>query len=93
MPDDGVDASKVVVVFKAAGDAPLLKQSKFRVNANEPLHKVVGFLCRQTQRDAVFVYLKAAFTPHLEDSVQSLFDAHGENGSLVIHYSTQPAWG
>jgi hypothetical protein len=67
------------------------------------------------------VYLKSAFTPSLDDTVQSLFEARceppapraacvnsltrvlslnavrsqafGEEGKLIVHYATTPAWG
>ena len=90
-PPDG--EAKVIIMFKAVGDAPLLKQSKFKTLGSEPLRKIVDFLRKQIQRDAVFVYLKSSFAPGMEDSIQSLFDAYGEDGKLVLHYATVPAYG
>lgn len=84
---------KVVVVLKAVGDAPLLKQAKFRVGRGERFAYVLEFLRRQTKRDALFLYLKQAFAPALDELVGALYDAFGEGGNLVVSYSSTPAWG
>ena len=44
---------KVVVMFRATGDAPLLKRNKFKISASEKFAKVVDFLRKQIQRDTV----------------------------------------
>ena len=75
---DAAQPAKVVVLFKATGDAPILKQNKFKarawrarapqacalafaadaprgaqISANERFGKVVDFLRKQIQRDSV----------------------------------------
>lgn len=40
-----------------------------------------------------FVYLRSAFAPCLDDTVRSLYNTYGEEGRLVVHYATTPAWG
>ena len=52
-PAEGRQEDKVVVFFRATGDAPLLKRSKFKIGANERFAKVVDFLRKQIQRDTV----------------------------------------
>lgn len=68
---------------------------------------VVGLVCRvrcrqrrslhrnQTLRSLYlqFLYLREAFSPGLEERIQTLFDAFGVDGRLVVNYATVPAWG
>ena len=60
---------KVVVLLKATGDAPILKQNKFKITAADKFEKVVGFLSAQLGRKGVFVYLNSAFTPSYDETV------------------------
>jgi len=84
---------KVVVMYKATGDAPILKQTKFKIDASENFAKVVDFLRRQLRRDSLFVYLNSAFSPSLDEKLSSLADSFGIDGKLVVNYSLTPAWG
>ena len=86
-------AAKVVVLLKATGDAPILKQNKFKVNASDPFAKVVQFLSAQLGRKRVFVYLNSAFTQSYDESVANLYAWHGVEGKLVVNYALQQAWG
>jgi ubiquitin-like protein ATG12 len=85
--------SKVVILFKQTGDAPILKQNKVKISGQDPFSKLVDFLRKKLGRDQVFVYLKEAFCPSLEERVQTLYDAFGVDGRLVVNYALTPAWG
>ena len=71
MPEaEGATPKKLVVVFRAAGDAPVLKVQKFKVDESARFSKVVNFLRQQINADestAVFCYLNCAFTPSLDE--------------------------
>jgi ubiquitin-like protein ATG12 len=84
---------KVVVLLKATGDAPILKQNKFKITAADKFEKVVGFLSAQLGRKGVFVYLNSAFTPSYDETVANLYAWHGVEGKLVVNYALQQAWG
>lgn len=43
----------VVVFFKAIGDAPILKQSKFKIGGVEKFAKVIEFLRKQVHRETL----------------------------------------
>ena len=86
-------AEKVVVLLKATGDAPILKQNKFKITAADKFEKVVGFLSAQLGRKGVFVYLNSAFTPSYDETVANLYAWHGVEGKLVVNYALQQAWG
>lgn len=84
---------KVVVLLKATGDAPILKQNKFKITAADKFEKVVGFLSTQLGGKRVFVYLNSAFTPGYDETVANLYAWHGVEGKLVVNYALQQAWG
>jgi len=86
-------AQPVVILFKAIGGAPILKQSVFKIQSTEKFAKVVEFLCKLLRCDSVFLYVKSAFTPSLDELVSTLYEGFGVDGKLVLNYSLTPAWG
>lgn len=84
---------KVVVLLKATGDAPILKQNKFKITASDRFEKVVGFLSNQLGKKQIFVYLNSAFTPSYDETVANLYSWYGVEGKLVVNYALQQAWG
>ncbi|KAG6545040.1 hypothetical protein Mapa_013734 [Marchantia paleacea] len=86
-------ASKVVVLFRATGDAPILKQNKFKIGGSEKFVKVIDFLRKQLHRETVFVYINSAFSPNPDEYVMDLFENFGIDGKLVVNYACSMAWG
>lgn len=87
------ESKKVVVLFRATGDAPILKQNKFKIGAAEQFGKVVEFLRKQLHRDTVFCYINSAFSPSPDEIVADLFNNFGLDGKLVVNYALNQAWG
>ena len=73
---------KVVVVFRATGDAPVLKQSRFKVEVRGTFARIVQLLCKQIQKDSVLVYLDSSFLPSMDDSIADLVEVRIA-GSIV----------
>ncbi|XP_031479746.1 ubiquitin-like protein ATG12 isoform X4 [Nymphaea colorata] len=46
---------KVVVHLKATGDAPILKQAKFKITGTEKFAKVIDFLRKQLHRESLVI--------------------------------------
>ncbi|GMQ08171.1 hypothetical protein CsSME_00052021 [Camellia sinensis var. sinensis] len=46
-------ARKVVVHLRATGDAPILKQAKFKIAGTDKFAKVIDFLRRQLHRETL----------------------------------------
>ena len=84
---------KVVILFKATGDAPILKQSKFKVSAADRVDKVVDFVKKMVRRENVFLYVGSTFMPAPDARVGDLFDCYGTGGKLVLQYALNMAWG
>lgn len=84
---------KVVILFRATGGAPILKQAKFKVEASEKFAKVIDFLRRQLHRETVFLYINSAFSPNPDETILDLFENFGIGGKLEVNYACSMAWG
>jgi ubiquitin-like protein ATG12 len=81
------------VFFKAIGDAPILKQSKFKIGGVEKFAKVIEFLRKQVHRETLFVYINSGFSPNPDENIWDLFENFGIDGKLVVNYACSMAWG
>ncbi|KAJ9691953.1 hypothetical protein PVL29_011183 [Vitis rotundifolia] len=72
--DSPSSARKVVVHLRATGDAPILKQAKFKIPGTDKFAKVIEFLRRQLHRDTLFVYVNSAFSPNPDELVIDLYN-------------------
>ena len=64
-----------------------------QVSGDSKFSKLVVFLRKQLKTESVFVYLREAFTPSLDDDIATLTQAYGIDGKLHINYALTPAWG
>ncbi|EIE19375.1 autophagy protein [Coccomyxa subellipsoidea C-169] len=85
--------NQVIVWLRATGDAPILKQQKVKISANEKFSKIVEVLRTKTKSEQVFVYLKESFCPSLDEKISVLYEAYGSEGRLTVNYANAPAWG
>ena len=101
-------SEKIKVHLVAVGSAPILKKSKFLMNANDQfgvantfLRKILKLQQSTTtttssappSSSSLFLYINAAFVPSPDERIGDLYDCFGIRGELVIHYSLQEAWG
>mmetsp|Transcript_5760 Transcript_5760/g.12685 ORF Transcript_5760/g.12685 Transcript_5760/m.12685 type:complete len:181 (+) Transcript_5760:169-711(+) len=95
---------KIKVHLVAVGSAPILKKSKFLMNADDRFAVAIAFLRKvlklssstsggSAAASSLFLYVNAAFVPSPDERMGDLFDCFGTRGELVIHYSLQEAWG
>ncbi|GAA5883855.1 hypothetical protein JCM16303_007416 [Sporobolomyces ruberrimus] len=90
------DIAKIIVRFKATGNAPIMKQNLFKITASHKFQAVHGFLRSQLQlkpSDPLFLYINSAFAPAPDDLVSSLLASYGTEGQLIVNYSSTQAWG
>ncbi|SJX63860.1 probable Autophagy-related protein 12 [Sporisorium reilianum f. sp. reilianum] len=90
------NSSKVVVRFKAIGNAPIMKNNHFRITAFNRFQAVTVFLRKELNfkpTDSLFLYINASFSPAPDDTVGNLFRCFGTEGHLIVNYSTTAAWG
>eukprot|EP01089_Gocevia_fonbrunei_P022729 TRINITY_DN9302_c0_g1_i1.p1 TRINITY_DN9302_c0_g1~~TRINITY_DN9302_c0_g1_i1.p1 ORF type:complete len:107 (+),score=14.25 TRINITY_DN9302_c0_g1_i1:31-351(+) len=86
---------KVVIIFKATGGAPALKQSTFKIGTSANFKTVVGFLKKQLKLPGdkpLYLFINN-FQPNLEETVEDLFKCFQYNGKLYINYCDKIAYG
>jgi len=90
------DASKVVVRFKAVGNAPIMRQNFYKITASNRFQAVIQFLRKELgwkAGDPLFTYINLAFSPAPDDTVSNLYKSFSTDGHLIVNYSTTAAWG
>ncbi|KAI0002497.1 autophagy protein 12 [Russula compacta] len=90
------DPAKVVVRFKAVGNAPIMKQNFFRVTVSNRFQAVIQFLRKELGWKAgepLFTYINLAFSPAPDDTIANLYRSFATDGHLIVNYSTTAAWG
>ncbi|KAI3380052.1 hypothetical protein SNEBB_002060 [Seison nebaliae] len=88
--------NKIEVLFKAVGDAPVLKKRKWAVDRKQKFEYIVTFLRRQLHIDEggnIFLYINQSFSPSLHTTLENLYECFGSDRQLVIHYCQNKAWG
>merc|ERR1711990_246312 len=74
---------KVVILLNAVGDAPLLKQNKFKAQVDKPFAYIVAHIRKQlhlTESDEpLFVFCNSSFVPCLDDKIEDLATAFHVN--------------
>ncbi|KAF8880630.1 APG12-domain-containing protein [Infundibulicybe gibba] len=90
------DPSKVIVRFKAVGNAPIMKQNFYKITSSNRFQAVIQFLRKELgwkSGDPLFTYINLAFSPAPDDTVSNLYKSFATEGHLIVNYSTTAAWG
>ncbi|GMH03806.1 hypothetical protein Nepgr_005645 [Nepenthes gracilis] len=82
-------APKVIVHLRATGDAPILKQAKFKISGSDKFANVIDFLRRQLHRETMFVYVNSAFSPNPDELVIDLYNNFGIDVSIIIRNTSE----
>ncbi|KAK4057809.1 Ubiquitin-like protein [Microbotryomycetes sp. JL221] len=90
------DPTKVVVRFKATGNAPIMKQNFYKISASNRFQAVIAFLRKELgwkPSDGLFLYINSSFSPAPDDTVANLYKCFATEGHLIVNYSSTQAWG
>ncbi|KAJ9691952.1 hypothetical protein PVL29_011183 [Vitis rotundifolia] len=95
--DSPSSARKVVVHLRATGDAPILKQAKFKIPGTDKFAKVIEFLRRQLHRDTLVddfsTVVSLNFLMGSIDAHLNLFFSLGSLYMSTVHsHQTQMNW-
>ncbi|XP_057300453.1 autophagy protein 12-like [Hydractinia symbiolongicarpus] len=88
--------TKIDVLLKAAGDAPIMKKKKWAVDANRPIAYLIEFIRKYIKcepSESLFLYVNQTFVPSPDQLLSNLFECFGTDGKLVLHYCKSQAWG
>ncbi|KAG5192426.1 ubiquitin-like protein Atg12, partial [Tribonema minus] len=86
----------VRIHFMPISNAPILRQTKFRVPGSWTFQDLQASLRTQLKLPSstpLFVYCNSAFCPSPDQILIELFLCFGTGGELVINYSLSEAWG
>ncbi|CAH0384209.1 unnamed protein product [Bemisia tabaci] len=88
--------SKIEILLKATGNAPIVKKKKWLVEQDRTIGSVLNFFRRYLKLDpaeSLFLYVNQSFAPAPDQIIQNLYDCFGSDGKLVLHYCKTQAWG
>jgi ubiquitin-like protein ATG12 len=88
---------KVKVHFVAIGSAPILKKTKFKIDAHQTFAYLAANLRRTLKladtKEELFMYLHSSFCPSPDDTLGNLEDCFKVRDELIVQYCLKEAWG
>ncbi|CAH1794358.1 unnamed protein product [Owenia fusiformis] len=93
---DADKKTKIDVLLKSAGDAPIMKKKKWAVDPTKKIGWVIEFMRKYLKfepEDSLFLYVNQSFSPSLDVELGTLYDCFSTDGKLVLHYCRTQAWG
>ncbi|KAJ3540979.1 hypothetical protein NM688_g6150 [Phlebia brevispora] len=90
------DSTKVLIRFKGVGNAPIMRQNLYKINASSKFQAVIQFLRGRlgwNSGEPLFTYINLTFAPAPDDTVANLFNSFATEDKLIVNYSTTAAWG
>ena len=89
--------SKIEILLKAVGNAPILKKKKFALERTKSVQWIMEWLTKymklDTSKEQLFLYVNQEFAPSPDVDIGTLYDCFKINNTVVFHYCTTPAWG
>ncbi|XP_060532298.1 autophagy protein 12-like [Cylas formicarius] len=88
--------SKVDILLKPTGNAPIMKKKKWSVDSDKPIAWITEFIKKYIKLDPnekLFLYINQSFAPSPDQIVRNLYDCYSTEGKLVLHYCKTQAWG
>ena len=95
-PTQTSQPQKVLVQFRHAGDAPILRQTKFTVSSELDVAATLALLrmlLHMPNDKALHLYVNSAFAPPHDQLLGDLAQCFAIDGTLTLNYCTTPAWG
>ncbi|KAJ9081320.1 Ubiquitin-like protein [Entomophthora muscae] len=90
------DAEKVIVRFRAVGNAPIMKRNHYNIKTTFKFRALTNFLRKELgykSSESLFLYVNSSFAPSPDESVSNLFKCFQVDNQLIINYCTSQAWG
>eukprot|EP00667_Euglena_gracilis_P027055 EG_transcript_33177 len=93
--EPGEVPDKVLVQLQPV-NAPILKQRKFKLSKDKEFVYIAEFLreALKMQHEApLFLFINSTFAPCMNETIGDLWRCFQVQGTLVVNYSPQQAWG
>lgn len=89
-----VRAEKVVVHLKPVSNAPILKQTRFKLSGMEQFGVIAKFVKDQLRsKDSIFLYCNSSFSPAADELIADLYECFKVGQELIVNYAVTEAWG
>ncbi|RZF37373.1 hypothetical protein LSTR_LSTR009724 [Laodelphax striatellus] len=91
-----VQKTKIDVLLKATGNAPIMKQKKWTIDPDKKIAGIIEFVKKYLKfepQESLFLYVNQAFAPAPDQTVRNLYNCYGTDGKLILHYCKSQAWG
>lgn len=89
--------NKVDILFKATGNAPIMKRRRWVVDNEKTVGWIISFLKTKVLHlgpsESLFLYVNQSFAPSPDQVVRNLYECFGTDGKLILHYCKTQAWG
>jgi len=87
-------SEKIIVRFRAVGDAPLLKSPVFKVDGSKEFSTIInGLKVKLKHCTNLHFYINNSFSPSPDEVINNLYKCFGSGGELQVNYATMPAYG
>eukprot|EP00808_Paulinella_micropora_P028572 g1440.t1 len=83
---------KVQVHFRATGGAPILRKTKFAIQASRRFSSLITFLKQHLKSEQLFLFCASTFSPSPDETIWDLYQCFQINGELVVNYCFVEAW-
>ncbi|KAG9076636.1 hypothetical protein FS749_011553 [Ceratobasidium sp. UAMH 11750] len=90
------ESTRVIIQFKAVGNAPIMKKNEYGISSSQPFQAIVKFLRGQlglNPGDPLFTYINLSFAPTPDEKILNLFKSFAVDGKLIVNYCPTAAWG
>ncbi|KAG8718929.1 hypothetical protein FRC12_011937 [Ceratobasidium sp. 428] len=90
------ESTRVLIQFKAVGNAPIMKKNEYGISSSQPFQAIVKFLRGQLglkSGDPLFTYINLSFAPAPDERISNLFKSFAVDGKLIVNYCSTAAWG
>ena len=85
--------SHVNVLLKPVGSAPMVSEARRDFSSSMKVSELILLLKSELLVDTLLIYVNAAFSPSLSDTLGELAKNFANQSCLNLQYSITPAWG
>ncbi|QRV90246.1 ubiquitin-like protein ATG12 [Ceratobasidium sp. AG-Ba] len=81
--------TKVIIQFKAVGNAPVMRKNDFGISSTQSFRTVIKFLRDQLglkANDPLFTYINLSFAPTPDENILNLFKSFAVGDKLIVNY-------
>ena len=87
------EAKKIVMYLKPVGNAPILKDCKFKVNSSKNFGSIITMLKNRLRNQGSIYLFCNNYCPTPDAVIEDLYQCFKTSDELIISYAITEAWG